>query len=103
MRDEMLTAADEFGVSPGFHTQDLDYTFGNPFSPAPFPAAQDGLQTAIVSFVQTGTPMTTIGRKFPHPGMHGALVNITGSGEVLAESKVNATRCAWWGNMDRNK
>lgn len=86
-------------MSPGFHVQDLGYTFNNPYAPAAYPEAQDSLQTAIVSFVQKGVPMMKNGQRFPHPGMQRALVNITSTAEKVVSSRVNATRCAWWGDL----
>lgn len=90
---------DEFGVSPGFHIQDLQYTFNDPSTAAAWPKAQDALQEAIITFVQGGVPEFTGHKAFPHIGSHGTLVNITAQGPVQATSKVNATRCDWWANV----
>lgn len=95
----LYATADEFGVSPGFHIQDLKYTFNDPASPAPWPKAQDALQEAIVTFVQGGVPKFTNHKAFPHLGPHGTIVNITSQGAVETTRNVNATRCEWWANL----
>ncbi|KAL6790825.1 alpha/beta-hydrolase [Trichoderma sp. SZMC 28012] len=89
----------EFGVSPGFHIQDLQYTFNDPSTPAPWPKAQDALQEAIITFVQGGVPEFSNHKAFPHLGVHSTIVNITAQGPVQATSKVNATRCDFWANV----
>ncbi|PTB44808.1 uncharacterized protein TrAFT101_000281 [Trichoderma asperellum] len=91
----------EFGISPGFHIQDLKYTFNDPTSPAPWPKAQDALQEAIVTFVQGGVPEFTNHEAFPHLGSHGTIVNITSQGAVETTRKVNATRCDWWAKLSQ--
>ncbi|GFP52825.1 carboxylesterase patB [Trichoderma asperellum] len=91
----------EFGISPGFHIQDLKYTFNDPTSPAPWPKAQDALQEAIVTFVQGGVPKFTNHETFPHLGSHGTIVNITSQGAVETTRNVNATRCDWWANLSQ--
>ncbi|KAL6900031.1 Alpha/Beta hydrolase protein [Trichoderma evansii] len=91
----------EFGISPGFHIQDLKYTFNDPTSPAPWPKAQDALQEAIVTFVQGGVPEFTNHKAFPHLGSHGTIVNITSQGAVETTRNVNATRCEWWANLSQ--
>ncbi|KAL2202023.1 alpha/beta-hydrolase [Sarocladium strictum] len=55
----------EFSVPPGFHTQDLRYTFNAPGASVPFPKAQHELQSAIVSFAQNDVPTTADGKDFP--------------------------------------
>ena len=81
-------------MSPGLHTQDLTYTFDEA-TPAFFPAAQKLLQQIIVNFVVTGKPSGQAA-SVPRWGAEKKLLNITGSGAVVASSSVNATRCAWW-------
>ncbi|KAM0446022.1 hypothetical protein ACHAPV_004728 [Trichoderma viride] len=89
----------EFGVSPGFHIQDLKYTFNDPASPAPWPKAQDALQEAIITFVQEGVPKFTNHKAFPYLGSRGVIVNVTSHGAVETTRNVNATRCEWWANL----
>lgn len=97
----LYATSDEFGISPGFHIQDLKYTFNDPTSPAPWPKAQDALQEAIVTFVQGGVPEFTNHEAFPHLGSHGTIVNITSQGAVETTRKVNATRCDWWAKLSQ--
>ncbi|KAI3327863.1 alpha/beta-hydrolase [Xylariaceae sp. AK1471] len=87
----------EFSVTPGFHIQDLRYTFED-YSPIPAPAAREVLQQAIVSFVLQGSPKIKSLPKpgFPHWGSEQKLVNITNTGAEVSSSRPNATRCAWW-------
>lgn len=88
---------DEFGVSPGFHVQDLSYTFGNASKPAPFPEAQESLQLAIGSFAQGGVPLLKSSESFPLFGNEKMIVNITSEGrEPSVRTLVNQTRCDWW-------
>ncbi|KAL7786970.1 alpha/beta-hydrolase [Trichoderma ceciliae] len=89
----------EFSISPGFHIQDLKYTFNDPTSPAPWPKAQDALQEAIVTFVQGGVPEFDGHKSFPHLGSHSTIVNITSQGPIETTSKVNGTRCDWWADV----
>ncbi|KAF5618588.1 carboxylesterase family [Fusarium sp. NRRL 52700] len=85
----------EFGVSPGFHIQDLSYTFGTPA--AAIRPSQKSLQLAIASFVLKGVPVLEGGKEFPIFGDEGLLVNITAAGAVTSvPSNVNQTRCEWW-------
>jgi hypothetical protein len=95
----LYATPDEFGVSPGFHIQDLKYTFNDPTSPAPWPKAQDALQEAIITFVQGGVPRFTDHKAFPHLGSHGTIVNVTSQGAVETIRNLNATRCEWWANL----
>jgi hypothetical protein len=97
---ELTFSPDQFGVSPGVHVQDLTYTFNNPIQPAPFKKAQDALQNAVVSFVQTGVAKYEEGRPFPVWGSERDIVNITSSGGELSQSRVNTTRCAWWRDFE---
>lgn len=90
---------DEFSVPPGFHTQDLRYTFDAPGASVPFPKAQHELQSAIVSFAQNDMPRTSDGEDFPSWGGIGHLVNITAAGAVPSLDKVNNTRCEWWSHV----
>jgi len=53
---DFWVGADEFG-SPGFHTQDLKYTFNDPAGPAFNPGMQEVLQMALATFVVSGTPV----------------------------------------------
>ncbi|VUC31343.1 unnamed protein product [Clonostachys rosea] len=88
-----------FDVSPGFHIQDLKYTFNDPTSPAPRPIAQDILQRAIASFTINGEPVTKSNgtyEAFPTWGTEKSLVRISGDGFSIDKSVVNETRCAWW-------
>ncbi|SPO04279.1 uncharacterized protein DNG_06962 [Cephalotrichum gorgonifer] len=86
----------EFAIAPGVHIQDLRYTFNSPSSPAPFPKAQNAMQTVIASFVKTGVPRLSDGTPFPHWGGDRSLVQITGTGTQTLASRVNNTRCDWW-------
>lgn len=95
----LYATPDEFGVSPGFHIQDLKYTFNDPASPAPWPKAQDALQEAIITFVQEGVPKFTNHKAFPYLGSRGVIVNVTSHGAVETTRNVNATRCEWWANL----
>uniref|UniRef100_A0A8H7K424 Carboxylic ester hydrolase n=1 Tax=Bionectria ochroleuca TaxID=29856 RepID=A0A8H7K424_BIOOC len=88
-----------FDVSPGFHTQDLKYTFNDPATPAFRPIAQDILQRAIASFTINGEPVTKSNgtyEAFPTWGSGKSLVRINGDGFSVGTSVVNETRCAWW-------
>ncbi|KAF4462512.1 alpha beta-hydrolase [Fusarium albosuccineum] len=85
----------EFGVSPGFHIQDLSYTFGTPATA--MRPSQKALQLAIASFVLKGVPVLEGGNEFPIFGDEGLLVNITAAGAVPSvPNNVNQTRCEWW-------
>ncbi|CAJ0554867.1 Ff.00g133800.m01.CDS01 [Fusarium sp. VM40] len=85
----------EFGVSPGFHIQDLSYTFGNPATA--IRPSQKSLQLAIASFVLKGVPVLEGGKEFPVFGDEGLLVNITAVGAVPSVlNNLNQTRCKWW-------
>jgi hypothetical protein len=97
--NRLCATLDEFGISPGFHIQDLKYTFNDPTSPAPWPKAQDALQEAIITFVQGGVPEFVDHKAFPHIESHSTIVNITTQGAVEATRDVNATRCEWWANV----
>lgn len=90
----------EFGVSQGFHTQDLAYIFDFPGDPVPFPNSKDAIQGAIVSFTQTGIPRMSDGSPYPRWGSQGVLVNITETDEYATGDEVNRTRCDWWVHMD---
>ncbi|RBQ68334.1 hypothetical protein FVER14953_13995 [Fusarium verticillioides] len=85
----------EFGVSPGFHIQDLSYTFGTPATA--MRPSQKSLQLAIASFVLKGVPVLGNGKEFPIFGDEGLLVNITAAGAISSvPNSVNQTRCKWW-------
>ncbi|KAF5021002.1 hypothetical protein F66182_6933 [Fusarium sp. NRRL 66182] len=85
----------EFGVSPGFHIQDLSYTFGTPATA--MRPSQKSLQLAIASFVLKGVPILEGGKDFPIFGDEGLLVNITAAGAAPSvPNNVNQTRCEWW-------
>ncbi|EXK79032.1 hypothetical protein FOQG_16325 [Fusarium oxysporum f. sp. raphani 54005] len=85
----------EFGVSPGFHIQDLSYTFGTPATA--MRPSQRSLQLAIASFVLKGVPVLEGGKEFPIFGDEGLLVNITAAGAVPSvPNNLNQTRCKWW-------
>lgn len=87
-------------MSPGFHIQDLAYTFGSDVQPAGIPKAQDHLQRAIASFVMTGVPLRESGEAFPVFGDDFTTVNITSAGTATpVPSKANATRCDWWASV----
>jgi hypothetical protein len=88
---------DQFGVSPGAHTQDLSYTFNEKATPVPFPDARRILQQSVVSFVLNGVPHSHAGT-LPKWGVDQVLLDITETGTQLSKSTVNKTRCAWWGN-----
>ncbi|CAG9984033.1 unnamed protein product [Clonostachys byssicola] len=88
-----------FDVSPGFHTQDLKYTFNDPATPAFRPIAQDILQRAIASFTINGEPVTKSNgtyEAFPTWGSEKSLIRIEGDSLSVRTSVVNETRCAWW-------
>ncbi|RKL50890.1 hypothetical protein BFJ72_g343 [Fusarium proliferatum] len=85
----------EFGVSPGFHIQDLSYTFGTPATA--MRPSQKSLQLAIASFVLKGAPVLEGGKEFPIFGDKGLLVNITAVGAMPSvPNNLNQTRCKWW-------
>uniref|UniRef100_A0A0B7KKN8 Carboxylic ester hydrolase n=1 Tax=Bionectria ochroleuca TaxID=29856 RepID=A0A0B7KKN8_BIOOC len=85
----------EFGVSPGFHIQDLSFTFGTTATAAR--PSQKSLQLAIASFVLKGVPVLEGGKEFPVFGEEGLLVNITAAGAVPSvPNNINQTRCEWW-------
>uniref|UniRef100_A0A8H7TW17 Carboxylic ester hydrolase n=1 Tax=Bionectria ochroleuca TaxID=29856 RepID=A0A8H7TW17_BIOOC len=85
----------EFGVSPGFHIQDLSFTFGTTATAAR--PSQKSLQLAIASFVLKGVPVLEGGKEFPVFGDEGLLVNITAAGAVPSvPNNINQTRCEWW-------
>ncbi|CAG9977280.1 unnamed protein product [Clonostachys byssicola] len=85
----------EFSVSPGFHIQDLSFTFGTTATAAR--PSQKSLQLAIASFVLKGVPALEGGKEFPVFGDEGLLVNITAAGAVPSvPNSVNQTRCEWW-------
>ncbi|SPO04632.1 related to cholinesterase [Cephalotrichum gorgonifer] len=92
--------AGEFGLSPGFHTQDLAYTFDFPGAPVPFAQTKDFWQNAIVSFTRTGKPEIGDGSEFPKWGSQGLLVNMTETKSYVAVNRVNKTRCDWWAQVD---
>ncbi|KAF4447925.1 carboxylesterase family protein [Fusarium austroafricanum] len=82
----------EFGVSPGFHIQDLSYTFGT--TATAMRPSQKSLQLAIASFVLKGVPILEGGKEFPIFGDEGLLVNITAAGAVPSvPNNINQTRC----------
>ncbi|KAK3385245.1 Alpha/Beta hydrolase protein [Podospora didyma] len=85
-----------FSVPPGFHIQDTKYSFNDPTTPATYPAVQDLMQRAIVSFVQTGVPVLEDGAVFPKWGNERAVLNITATGAYESASGINATRCEFW-------
>lgn len=95
------TAADEFSVSPGIHTQDLSYTFNDATLPGPLPSpkAQEILQRAITSFVVNGVPMVYDDQtyKFPHwNAQTRQVVNLTDAGAAIGVRKANQTRIEFW-------
>ena len=92
--------AGQFSIQPGYHAQDLGYTFDGPDGPVPFPDAKDTLQGAIVSFVQTGTPKMEDGSQYPRWGTQGLMVNVTAEETYVAGHGVNKTRCDWWAKLD---
>lgn len=94
----LIDSADEFDVSPGFHTQDLKYTFNDPASPAPFPQAQNLLQASIATFVQTGIPALSDDHEQAYPiwGHNQSVVKITERDVGIMRSDINETRCNWW-------
>ncbi|PNP61192.1 hypothetical protein FNYG_14109 [Fusarium nygamai] len=85
----------KFGVSPGFHIQDLSYTFGTPATA--MRPSQKSLQLAIASFVLKGVPVLEGGKEFPIFGDEGLLLNITAAGAMSSvPNSLNQTRCKWW-------
>ncbi|RKK87047.1 hypothetical protein BFJ71_g13506 [Fusarium oxysporum] len=85
----------EFGVSPGFHNQDLSYTFGT--TATAMRPSQRSLQLARASFVLKGVPVLEGGKEFPIFGDEGLLLNITAAGAVPSvPNNLNQTRCKWW-------
>ncbi|EXA32240.1 hypothetical protein FOQG_14618 [Fusarium oxysporum f. sp. raphani 54005] len=83
---------DEFGVSPGFHIQDLFYTFGTPATA--MRPSQRSLQLAIASFVLKGMSVLDGRKEFPILGDEALLVNITAAGAMPSvPDNLNKTRC----------
>ncbi|KAJ4040863.1 hypothetical protein NW763_012595 [Fusarium oxysporum] len=85
-------AKNEFGVSPGFHIQDLFYTFGTPATA--MRPSQRSLQLAIASFVLKGMSVLDGRKEFPILGDEALLVNITAAGAMPSvPDNLNKTRC----------
>ena len=96
---QLTVFIDEFSVTPGVHTQDLDYTFNNPAAPAFYPKAQEVLQRLIIDFAIDGVPRVQVNgsaQASPRWDASGELISITANGVDLATSSTNRTRCAWW-------
>ncbi|KAJ6782487.1 hypothetical protein PWT90_05290 [Aphanocladium album] len=93
------THAYEFAVSPGVHTQDLAYTFDDPYSPPARTQARETLVSAIISFAVYGRPDLIVdgnSKHFPTWGSKKQQVTIGDEGSSVTHSTVNEKRCAWW-------
>ncbi|KAJ3492800.1 hypothetical protein NLG97_g5135 [Lecanicillium saksenae] len=89
----------EFGVSPGVHTQDLAYTFDDPYSPPALAQARETLVSAITNFAVYGRPDLIVdgqAKHFPSWGSTKQQVTIGDRGSTVTHSAVNEKRCAWW-------
>ncbi|TQV99795.1 acetylcholinesterase [Cordyceps javanica] len=89
----------EFAVTPGVHTQDLAYTFDDPYSPPALAQARETLVSAITSFAVYGRPDLVVdGNKmhFPSWGANKQQVTIGDKGSAVTRSTVSEKRCAWW-------
>ncbi|KAI9151316.1 acetylcholinesterase [Paramyrothecium foliicola] len=85
-----------FSVSPGFHIQDLKYTFDDHATATRAPIAKAVLQRALASYTVNGEPDIYGGGSFPRWKEERAVLNITETGGSVSKSRVNGTRCAWW-------
>lgn len=90
-----------FSIPPGFHGQDVSYTFFNGATTALPTGVQNGtvavaLQEFLTSFVKDGRPFANGIRQFNMYGPDAAVLdlNMTSITEVR-DSNANA-RCAWW-------
>lgn len=100
------TYAYEFSVPPAVHGQDVLYTFHSNGSDG-LSSAADGLsvtnvtiaevmQDYFTSFVQTGTPKSSLGPKFPRHGLRGELMNIGNATIQPMRDTSNNPRCRFW-------
>lgn len=100
------TYAYEFSVPPAVHGQDVLYTFYNNGSDG-LSSSADGLsvtnittaevmQDYFTSFVQTGTPKSSLGPKFPRHGLRGQLMNIGNTTIQPMHDTSNNPRCRFW-------
>lgn len=93
---------DEFAVTPGVHTQDLAYTFDDPYSPPVLRRAKETLVSAITSFAVYGRPdLIDNGevKHFPSWGTNKQQVTIADEGSVVTRSTLREDRCAWWRSL----
>jgi carboxylesterase type B len=100
------TYAYEFDISPAVHGQDVLYTFYNNGSSG-LSSSLDGLSVANVtvaeimqqyftSFVQTGTPKSSLGPMFPQNGLKGQLMEIGNTTIQPVRDTSNNPRCRFW-------
>jgi carboxylesterase type B len=100
------TYAYEFSIPPAAHGQDVLYTFYNNGSNG-LSSSIDGLtvtnvtvaeilQDYYTSFVQTGTPKSSLGPKFPRHGLGGQLMNIGNATIQPIRDTSNNPRCRFW-------
>lgn len=104
-----------FNVAPGFHGQDVSYTFYSDYPPASstnetiqnleevqYANIAETLQDWILTFAINGKPTTTVPGSVNLPlydsvGDIGSLIGVLGKSQVVvAPEPANNERCRWW-------
>ncbi|KAL1966185.1 hypothetical protein VTN77DRAFT_4737 [Rasamsonia byssochlamydoides] len=87
-----------FSIPPALHAQDMPYTF---FNGGPAPSVKNTtvalvMQDYITSFVESGTPRSSLGPMFPQHGDEALLVNLGESNITIIRDPTANMRCRWW-------
>ncbi|KAI9932510.1 hypothetical protein ASPWEDRAFT_22285 [Aspergillus wentii DTO 134E9] len=93
------THAYMFSIPPAIHAQDVPYTFfsGNHSTVANATVAL-AMQDWFTSFVQTGTPRSTLSPVFERSGKNGTLLNVGLSNITVIRDPTANPRCRFWQN-----
>lgn len=91
------TYAYMFSIPPGFHGEDVSYTFydGNPSSVVNKTVAL-AMQDYITSFAETGKPKSSVGPKFERYGDNSRLLNLKLSDITMIKDPTDNRRCLFW-------
>jgi carboxylesterase type B len=86
-----------FSIPPGFHGQDVSYTFykgGN--SSVVDPKVARAMQDYFTSFAQTGKPKSSVGPEFKRYGDESRLLNLGLLNITTIEDPTDNRRCLFW-------